>query len=45
MQTGSRSWSAREARALSRALIELVSDSRSGSLPLSLALERFALSL
>jgi DNA polymerase III delta subunit len=45
MQKGSRSWSAREARALSRALIELVSDSRSGSLPLSLALERFALSL
>ncbi len=45
MQKGSRNWSAREARALSRSLIELVSESRSGSLSLSLALERFALSL
>ena len=43
MQKGSRVWNPKEARALSRALIELVSDSRSGDLPLSLALERFAL--
>ena len=45
MQKGSRSWSAREARGLSRQLIELVSESRNGSLELGLALERFALSL
>ncbi|MBA3789177.1 hypothetical protein H0X32_02145 [Patescibacteria group bacterium] len=38
-------WKPGEARALSRALIEILSDSRSGSLELSLALERFALSL
>jgi hypothetical protein len=45
MQKGSRSWKPEEARALSRSLIELVSDARSGDLPLNLALERFALSL
>jgi DNA polymerase III delta subunit len=45
MQKGSQRWNSDEARALSRALIELVSDARSGSLELSLALERFALSL
>jgi len=45
MQKGSRSWSDEEARVLSRNLIELLSDSRSGDLPLNLALERFALSL
>jgi hypothetical protein len=42
---GNKSWKPNEARALSRALIELVSDSRKDSLELSLALERFALSL
>jgi DNA polymerase III delta subunit len=45
MQKGSRNWSAREARGLSRSLIELVSESRNGSLELGLALERFALSI
>jgi hypothetical protein len=45
MQKGSSTWKPREARALSRALIELVSDARSGSLDLQLSLERFALSL
>ncbi len=45
MQKGSRVWKPSEARALSRQLIELVSDSRSGDLPLGQALERFALSL
>jgi hypothetical protein len=45
MQKGSPKWSAREARGLSRRLIELVSESRNGNLELSLALERFALSL
>lgn len=45
MQKGSRTWTKAETRALSRALIELVSEARSGSLPLGLALERFALSL
>jgi len=46
MQKGSRSWTPAEARKLSRDLIELVSDSRSGErLELSLALERFALSI
>jgi DNA polymerase III delta subunit len=38
-------WAPEEARALSRSLIELLSDSRSGDLPVSLQLERFALSL
>ena len=45
MQKGGREWSTHEARILSRDLIELLSDSRSGDLPLSLQLERFALSL
>lgn len=45
MQKGSRAWTEEEARVLSRDLIEMVSDARSGQLPLSLALERFALSL
>jgi DNA polymerase III delta subunit len=45
MQKGSTRWKPGEARALSRALIELVSDSRSGALELSLALERFALEI
>jgi hypothetical protein len=46
MQKGSRSWTPEEARKLSRELIELVSDSRSGErLELGLALERFALTL
>ncbi len=45
MQKGSRAWTQEETRALSRSLIELVSDARSGSLPLEMALERFALSL
>ena len=45
MQKGSRVWSAREARALSRELIELVSESRNGNLELGLALERFSLSI
>ncbi len=45
MQKGNQKWKPGEARVLSRQLIELVSDSRSGDLPLSLALELFALSL
>lgn len=45
MQKGSRAWTPEESRALSRDLIELVSSSRSGDLPLGPALERFALSL
>lgn len=45
MQKGSRVWSPEEARELSVALIELVSEARSGGLPLNLALEHFALSL
>jgi len=46
MQKGSTStWPGNEARALSRALIELLSDSRAGHLPLGRALERFALEL
>ena len=45
MQKGSRSWTPMEARMLSRRLIELVSESRNGSLELGLALERFALTL
>ena len=45
MQKGSQRWKPEETRALSRALIELVSDARSGSLDLELQLERFALSL
>jgi hypothetical protein len=45
MQKGSRSWPNNDARTLSRNLIELLSDSRSGDLSLDMALERFALSL
>lgn len=45
MQKGSAVWSAAEARGLSVSLIQLVSDSRGKSMPLGLALERFALSL
>ncbi|MEO6536375.1 MAG: hypothetical protein ABIT47_01675 [Candidatus Paceibacterota bacterium] len=45
MQKGSRAWPPKQARALSRALIELLSDSRGRDLELGLALERFALSL
>ncbi|MFZ1988118.1 MAG: hypothetical protein WAV21_03785 [Minisyncoccia bacterium] len=45
MKKGSRVWTQKESRALSRALIDLVSEARGGDLPLSLALERFALSL
>jgi hypothetical protein len=45
MQKGSRAWTPEEARTLSLRLIELLSDSRSGDLPLHLSLERFALSL
>ncbi|MGE5540856.1 MAG: hypothetical protein ACM3TU_01030 [Bacillota bacterium] len=45
MQKGGRGWSTAEARELSLRLIELLSDSRSGDLPLALQLERFALSI
>lgn len=45
MQKGSAAWTPEEVRALSVALITLVSDARSGDLPLAPALERFALSL
>jgi len=45
MQKGGRAWSKEEARALSRELIELLSDSRGKDLPLKESLERFALSL
>jgi hypothetical protein len=45
LEKGSRMWTPSEARKLSRDLIELLSDSRNGDLPLSLALERFALSV
>ena len=45
MEKGGRGWSSREARKLSRNLIELLADSRRGDLPLKDALERFALSL
>ncbi len=45
MQKGSRAWTPNEARALSRDLILLLSDSRGRDLPLGPALERFALSL
>ena len=44
MQKGSPKWGAEGSRELSVSLIELVSDSRSGNLPLGPALERFALS-
>lgn len=42
---GSRDWTPEQSRALSRQLILLLSESRGGGLPLSLALERFALTL
>jgi DNA polymerase III delta subunit len=45
MQKGSARWSAREARGLSRKLIELVSESRNGNLELILALERLSLEI
>lgn len=45
MQKGSAKWGKDGARRLSRDLIEQLSDSRSGDLELSLALERFALSI
>lgn len=45
MQKGGRHWDKSEARQLSVSLIELVSDARSGDLPLQMALERFALTL
>ncbi len=45
MQKGGGRWGKDGARTLSLDLIELLSDSRSGDLPLSLNLERFALSL
>lgn len=45
MQKGSPKWGKDGAQKLSRELIELLSDSRGGDLELSLALERFALSL
>jgi hypothetical protein len=45
MEKGHVKWGKEGARALSRKLIELLSDARSGGLPLSVSLERFALSL
>lgn len=45
MQKGGAKWGKEGARTLSVSLIALVSDARSGDLPLSEALERFALSL
>lgn len=45
MEKGSAKWGSGGARKLSRDLIELLSDSRGGDLPLKEALERFALSL
>jgi hypothetical protein len=45
MQKGSSVWGKEGARKLSRELIELVSDARSGTAPLKESLERFALSL
>lgn len=45
MQKGGGKWGSEGARRLSRDLIELLSDSRGGDLPLKEALERFALSL
>ncbi len=45
MQKGGGKWGEEGTRRLSRDLIELLSDSRSGDLPLGPALERFALSL
>lgn len=45
MQKGNATWGKEGARELSLALIELVSDARSGDIPLAPSLERFALSL
>lgn len=45
MQKGGKGWTPIEARTLSLALIELLSDSRGRDLPLPLALERFALTV
>jgi hypothetical protein len=45
MQKGSAAWKKEDARKLSRDLIDLVAESRSGDLPLAPSLERFALSL
>lgn len=45
MQGGRGAWTPEEARRLSRTLIELLADSRGKDLELTLALERFALSL
>lgn len=45
MQKGNATWSKDGARALSVQLIELLSESRSGALPLTESLERFALTL
>lgn len=45
MKKQSRTWTRDEARILSRTLIEMASDARSGGLPLATALERFALTL
>jgi len=45
MQKGGGKWEKPEARSLSLALIELLSDARGGELPLKESLERFALSL
>lgn len=45
MQKGSTTWGKDGARQLSVSLIELLSDARSGDLPLGPSLERFALSL
>ena len=45
MQKGNRAWGKDGARLLSVELIELLSDSRSGELPLAPALERWALSI
>jgi hypothetical protein len=45
MEKGSRAWLPSESRQLSLALIELLQDSRRGGLDLSLALEKFSLSV
>lgn len=45
MQKGTKAWSPEEARVLSVRLIELLSDSRGGDLPLFESLEKFALEM
>lgn len=45
MEKGGRAWTPQESRELSLRLIELLQDSRRGGLDLSLALEKFALSI